>query len=151
MSRDMTVGQLRELLADLEDETPIRLAFQPSWPLQYHLDDDIRLVRGVAYIREGGQVYSNPYAPRSVFGEPEPEECANCGEADVVGTVRPAPSTDRELVCRRCLTCEVPPSVFETYQGPLPIATLEAERAASPELAQTLGQLAMEEVSETSS
>lgn len=31
----MTVGELKELLEDLDDEMEVRIAQQPSWPLEY--------------------------------------------------------------------------------------------------------------------
>lgn len=144
---DMTVGQLRTLLEDYEEDLPIRFAEQPSYPLQYHLED-LRLFRGVLYLREGGQVYDNPYLPRSVFTE-DAEPCTNCGSASTVGTVRPDPRrSDREEICRECLgSC--PTEVFETYDGPLreeDLTALEADRSANLEVAAIDGSLAMEDL-----
>lgn len=34
----MTVGELKEILESLPDEMEVRLAFQPSWPLEYTVD-----------------------------------------------------------------------------------------------------------------
>lgn len=116
MSRDMTVGQLIEYLGDVDPETPIRLAFQPSWPLQYHISDDIRIVRGTCYLAEGGQVYDTPYAPRAVFGEAEEEACAGCERTCPIGTVKSGPrDSDRELICRDCLE-EVAADVRPTFK-----------------------------------
>ncbi len=33
----MRVGQLRELLEDLDDEVEVMIASQPSWPLAHHV------------------------------------------------------------------------------------------------------------------
>ena len=33
-----TVGELREMLADLDDETPIRVGLQPNYPLRGVVD-----------------------------------------------------------------------------------------------------------------
>jgi hypothetical protein len=33
----MTVGELKELLQDLDDEMEVRLAHQPSWPFEYSI------------------------------------------------------------------------------------------------------------------
>src|SRR6476619_2370499 len=97
----MTVGQLIEYLGDLDEDTPVRLAFQPSWPLQYHVSGDIRVVRGICYLAEGGQVYDSPYAPRAVFGEGEPDdECANCERTAVEFVVENGRET--EFLCRTC-------------------------------------------------
>lgn len=118
MSRDMTVGQLIEYLGDVDPETPIRLAFQPSWPLQYHISDDIRVVRGTCYLAEGGQVYDTPYAPRAVFGEGGPEDaCSNCERTNPTGTVQagPNPERDREFICAECLK-DVGADVRETFR-----------------------------------
>jgi hypothetical protein len=38
--RDLTLGEVRAFLddySDLPDETPVRLAHQPSWPFEYAL------------------------------------------------------------------------------------------------------------------
>lgn len=63
----MTVRELTEMLSEHDDDTEVRLAFQPSWPLQYHAggvaaDDETNVV----YISEGGQVYDTPYLPGNV-------------------------------------------------------------------------------------
>lgn len=41
----MTVGELKELLDDMEDEIEVRLAHQPEWPFEYE-------IRDVAFIEE---------------------------------------------------------------------------------------------------
>lgn len=108
----MTVGQLREYLSDVDDSTPVRLAFQPSWPLQYHVSEDIRVVRGICYLAEGGQVYDQPYAPKAVFGEGEPEDaCSNCDRTAVEFVVENGQET--EFLCSACYDNEVPEDVRE--------------------------------------
>jgi hypothetical protein len=59
----MRISELRDALELLDGDMEVRLATQPSWPLQSHIEDDVRVVRGIAYIREAGQVYDAPYAP----------------------------------------------------------------------------------------
>lgn len=41
MTPRMTVGQLKELLADYPDETEVRFAAQPNWPFEYSISADI--------------------------------------------------------------------------------------------------------------
>lgn len=76
----MTIGELRQALELLDGDMEIRLATQPSWPLQSHLDEEVRVVKGIAYLRESGQVYDAPYAPAAVYGDygPDSEDCFLC-------------------------------------------------------------------------
>jgi len=81
----MNVSELIERLEDMDPDAEVRIAFQPSWPLQYRLGDEIvgedeisdaeetgddeeqpDPVRGVVYLSEGGQVYDEPYLPSNV-------------------------------------------------------------------------------------
>jgi hypothetical protein len=77
----MTIGELRQALELLDDDMEIRLATQPSYPLQSYLDEEVRVVGGIAYLRESGQVYDAPYAPAAVYGDPI-GDCPSCGEHD---------------------------------------------------------------------
>lgn len=76
----MTVGELKELLEDVEDDTiEVRLAVQPQYPFQHtvrnamlveDLDDDGEAENDpIFYIGEGGQVREAPYLPRFVANE----------------------------------------------------------------------------------
>lgn len=84
----MTVGEIKRLLEDMDDEMEVRIAHQPEWPLQYTIsevidtpifdqddllddpDNDEVIVpddcERVAYIVEGSQHRDNPYLPYSV-------------------------------------------------------------------------------------
>lgn len=86
----MKVGELKELLEGMDDELEVRIAHQPSWPLQYtvsevvecsvfdhdDLEDDeendtvivpeANATERIAYIVEGSQVHDDPYLPYSV-------------------------------------------------------------------------------------
>ncbi len=37
----MTVGELKEMLEDLDDAMEVRLAHQPSWPFEYSIRDGL--------------------------------------------------------------------------------------------------------------
>lgn len=83
----MNVADLRDILRDLPDDAEVRLATQPSYPMQSHIDDDVRIVKGIVYLRESSQVYDAPYAPGAVYGAPsydDEDTCAMCGR-DVDG------------------------------------------------------------------
>ena len=86
----MTVGEMKRLLETLDDDLEVRLAHQPSWPLQYTVadvveapafdedeieDEIVETADAVktpedaprfAYVIEGSQVYDDPYLPYSV-------------------------------------------------------------------------------------
>lgn len=85
----MTVGEMKRLLEDMDDEMEVRIAHQPGWPLQYTVSDLIEApifeeediddedladdevlphddCPRVAYVVEGSQHYDNPYLPYSV-------------------------------------------------------------------------------------
>lgn len=81
----LTVGELRDALEGLDDDIPVRLAFQPSWPLQFEAsaetvlvdlarsDDDESTEPGpdsqpVFFIAEGGHP-DDPYAPAAVTSQ----------------------------------------------------------------------------------
>jgi len=81
----MTVTKLIEALQELEYEygdAEVRLAFQPSWPLQFNLSRTIvspldledeeeddepaegdEPKRSIVYLAEAGQPYETPYVP----------------------------------------------------------------------------------------
>jgi hypothetical protein len=78
----MTVGDLRALLENLDDEAEVRLATQPSWPLAFHLagvttsqelfereqevfaDED---TSEVVWLVAGDHPSDSPYAPREAW------------------------------------------------------------------------------------
>jgi hypothetical protein len=112
----LTVADLIEALQEIADaghaDLEVRLATQPSWPLQHHLSRDIGL-RAVSdrdetlavYLLEAGQVYDMPYAPAGIFKgrlEETPREvyCPECERTDV----RRVEGT--RYVCNRCGTGE---------------------------------------------
>lgn len=81
----MNVAELRELLDQYDDDAPVRVAYQPSWPLRGHVvgvvahadladdpdeaaDVDDADVVWVAVEQVGGSAGENPYAPRDVWG-----------------------------------------------------------------------------------
>jgi hypothetical protein len=78
----MNVKQLIEELEYLDPDVEVRIAQQPSWPMQYHIASLPGLVldesTGIAYLAEGGQVYDEPYLPAHVAGllgwRDEPED-----------------------------------------------------------------------------
>lgn len=53
----MTIDELRALIEDLDGETEVRVAFQPSYPLEYALDEDNCAERdGVFWLAEKFQI-----------------------------------------------------------------------------------------------
>jgi len=76
----MTVAELIEPLQEAADdglgECEVRLAFQPNWPLQFHVggiavpeeSDDEAPETPVVYVVEGTPIHESPYAPSWVFG-----------------------------------------------------------------------------------
>ncbi len=84
----MTVGEMKRLLETLDDDLEVRIAHQPSWPLQYTVtdlvecpvfdeedlgddeeNDTVVVPEGaprIAYVVEGSQIYDDPYLPYSV-------------------------------------------------------------------------------------
>lgn len=64
------VDQLEDLRAELGDDADVRLAFQPSWPLQFDVADVvIDDLTNIVYIAEGGSVVDDPYVPEIVQEE----------------------------------------------------------------------------------
>jgi hypothetical protein len=88
MGEDLTVAELREALEGLDDDMPVRLAQQPSWPFEYRIEAVAicRLVprqdstdadlEEVVYLVEGEQArYLPPYVASSIgWQEHEPDE-----------------------------------------------------------------------------
>lgn len=53
----MTVEELRTLIEDLPDDTEVRIAFQPNYPLEYAIDPDNCAERdGVFWLAESHQI-----------------------------------------------------------------------------------------------
>jgi hypothetical protein len=99
----VTIGELRDMIEGLDDDMEIRIATQPSWPLQMHIDRDVRVVAHVAYIKECGQVYDAPYCPSGVFGDPidDDEFCRMCARPLDDTVEDPLDVTD-PIDCRGC-------------------------------------------------
>ena len=57
----MTVSQLMEILQDLDPDTEVRLATQPSWPFEHELAE-VGITDDVVYLAEGSQVGYLPSA-----------------------------------------------------------------------------------------
>ena len=69
----MTVGELKELLEDLDDDVDVRLAMQPSWPFEYSIRDSALIGppenedgKTVLYLAEDRQTR---YLPKEVCDE----------------------------------------------------------------------------------
>jgi hypothetical protein len=54
----MTVGELREILQDMDDEAEVRLAIQPSYPLELSVREAFATneIHGPIYLGEGSQI-----------------------------------------------------------------------------------------------
>ena len=65
----LTVGDLRELFdcEELDDDTQVRLAIQPNYPLECHLDE-VDLHEGVVYLTQGDDIGYLPGEVRNRFG-----------------------------------------------------------------------------------
>jgi hypothetical protein len=75
-SRIATVGDLIDRLEQIDPETPLRVAFQPAWPLagyveavtEVHSDPETGWTRGVWLAISGGVNHGeHPYAPRAAW------------------------------------------------------------------------------------
>ena len=69
----MTIGELKEVLQDLDDDMDVRLAMQPFWPFEYTIGDtavvgDAENEDGesVLYLTEGRQI---GYLPKRACDE----------------------------------------------------------------------------------
>ena len=59
----MTVKELREALESYEDDVEVRIAHQPSWPLQHHIGsvrDEIETEEPCKYCEGEGEVDERP-------------------------------------------------------------------------------------------
>jgi hypothetical protein len=84
----MTVGELIEILEDFDENAEVRLAFQPSWPLQYDVGD----VQEVELSASG-------------------RECSRCeGEGEVDD--EDDPTGEGRVPCPKCDEQETVPVVF---------------------------------------
>ena len=54
----MTAGELKEILEMVDDDTEVRLASQPSWPLEYAISDlyHVSAKDNVLYLAEERQL-----------------------------------------------------------------------------------------------
>jgi hypothetical protein len=77
----MTVGELKDILEQMDDDALVRLAHQPNYPLHSHVADAVWVQpdvdeddtwgfgpnndpeAGILFIVEGGQVHDAPYLP----------------------------------------------------------------------------------------
>lgn len=69
----MTVAELIDYLEDLDPDSEIRLAIQPSWPLQFGIADvqvvDTPHGEQIAYItHQDSHPDDSPYAPAEIYG-----------------------------------------------------------------------------------
>lgn len=116
---DLTIGDLIEALSGLPEDTPIRLGLQPTYPLQSHIQPEVRLYLGVAYILEDQQVHSHPYLPRWLLnGEDAPCEWCTSSHRPAVVTVTQGDGS--ATICQACLD-ELPSAErSQTEVRPLP-------------------------------
>ena len=64
----MTVAELIEQLEALDPEAEVRLASQPTYPMEYSLDEFVVEVDGRVYLAEAGQVGYLPDGVRAGLG-----------------------------------------------------------------------------------
>jgi precorrin-4 methylase len=67
----MQIHTVSDLIAELEqfdDDTPIALATQPSWPFEHTISGVEQAENGTVYIAEGNQVAYLPDTARKVLG-----------------------------------------------------------------------------------
>lgn len=68
----MTVEELMDILEDLDPETEVRVAFQPSWPFEYSLGPETAIIEetedepGILYLESNTQI---GYLPGEVARE----------------------------------------------------------------------------------
>lgn len=77
----MNVLQLIEQLQDMPEDAEVRIAGQPSYPMQYFVDAAVEVhfdsdadegeeeAATIVYIVEGGQPYDSPYLPGAASDE----------------------------------------------------------------------------------
>lgn len=63
-----TVADLIAHLEDFDDDTPVALATQRSWPFQYSIQSVEQATDGTVYIAEGVQVGYLPGPARDAIG-----------------------------------------------------------------------------------
>ena len=60
----MKVKELMEYLEEFDPEMEVKIAYQPSWPMQVHIDD-VKEADGKVYVC---QLYNgNDYAPNGLY------------------------------------------------------------------------------------
>lgn len=63
----MTVNELIDLLSDMNPTAEVRIAHQPSWPLQFRMGDVIETADDdetpIVFIGEGPTIWDAPYLP----------------------------------------------------------------------------------------
>lgn len=63
----LTVGELKNMIEFMDEDTEVRFAMQPSWPLMYSLDSDTYVERdGILYLAE---YYQEGYLTEGVADE----------------------------------------------------------------------------------
>lgn len=62
----MNVGDLKHILDSLDDDTEIRIAMQPSWPLQFSLQDEFIVKHGTLFL---GEEYNEGYLTEGIAYE----------------------------------------------------------------------------------
>jgi hypothetical protein len=95
MARDLTVGELVHMLSDFGEDTVVRFAHQPGYPMQLRIAHDVAhrssrdSITKILYLLEAGQPSDAPYAPANIFNGEHPGEledpddagrCPDCGE-----------------------------------------------------------------------
>ena len=106
--RDITVGDLMTLLEELPEDMPIRLAHQPTYPLQFMLVERVRRYKGVAYLLEGDHPREgSPYLPKSLWDEGDDDTgdlvCDGCEEPTSYVTDASNDDVDEGMpICTRC-------------------------------------------------
>jgi len=64
----MTVSELIAALEEMPATAEVRLATQPSWPIQSRITENLAVAddRSAVYIGEAAQVYNQPYVPSDI-------------------------------------------------------------------------------------
>jgi hypothetical protein len=65
----MTVQDLIELLEGFDPEAQVRMAVQPTHPLQYTIGDVVEAENSIVYLAEGDSDHNEPYLPRAARDE----------------------------------------------------------------------------------
>lgn len=64
----MTVADLIEALEGMDPQAEVRLAMQPSWPMEYTVADAVEDQTGIVYLSEDRQVGYLPEPGREAVG-----------------------------------------------------------------------------------